>query len=95
MLPKLDKSIQIGELVTNYPEAVEVLFEYGFHCIGCGLSAYETLEQGAAAHGFDEKTVEEMLEKIRKATESSRAKREAALQKGRLAEMEKEKGKKG
>jgi hybrid cluster-associated redox disulfide protein len=66
MPPKINKNILIGELVINYPEAVQVLFDYGFHCIGCGLSAYETLEQGALAHGFDEKTIEQMIKDIKK-----------------------------
>ena len=49
----------------NYPQAVDVLFNHGFHCIGCGLSAYETLEQGALAHGFDESTIEEIIHEIK------------------------------
>ena len=61
----------IGELVMNYPQSVEVLFKYGFHCIGCGLSAYETLEQGCAAHGFDDATVEQVLKEIKEAVKAS------------------------
>lgn len=71
MPPKIDKNIQIGELVMNYPQSVDVLFNHGFHCIGCGLSAYETLEQGALAHGFDEATVEEIIRQIKDAVKKS------------------------
>lgn len=67
MAPKIERSIPIGELVMNYPSSVEVLFKYGFHCIGCGLSAYETLEQGALAHGFDDSVIDEMVVEIREA----------------------------
>ncbi len=67
MPPKIDRNIQIGELVMNYPQSVDVLFSHGFHCIGCGLSAYETLEQGAMAHGFDESTVDEIIKQIKEA----------------------------
>ena len=88
MPPKIDRNIMIGELVMNYPAAVEVLFEYGFHCIGCGLSAYETLGQGCAAHGFDESTVDEVIAKIKKATEAEREKKEEKLKKERLAEIQ-------
>jgi hybrid cluster-associated redox disulfide protein len=77
MPPKIDKNIQIGELVMNYPQSVDVLFNHGFHCIGCGLSAYETLEQGALAHGFDEATVEEIIQQIKDAVKNG----EAALRK--------------
>lgn len=65
MPPKIDRNIPIGELVMNYPQSVEVLFNHGFHCIGCGLSAYETLEQGALAHGFDESTIDEIVQQIK------------------------------
>jgi hybrid cluster-associated redox disulfide protein len=65
MKPRIDRNIQIGELVMNYPQSVEVLFSHGFHCIGCGLSAYETLEQGALAHGYDEATIEQIIQQIK------------------------------
>ena len=57
----ITKDTNIMELVTNHPEAVPVLAEAGFHCIGCALAQYETLEQGCMAHGID---VEELLKKI-------------------------------
>ncbi len=69
MPPKITRDIQIGELVMNYPQAVEVLFNHGFHCIGCGLSAYETLGQGAAAHGFDDAAIDGIIEEIKEAVE--------------------------
>jgi len=61
---KISKDTMIGELVMNYPQAVEVLYMHGFHCIGCGLSAYETLEQGAMAHGYDEETIKQIVKEI-------------------------------
>lgn len=70
--PKIDKNIPIGELVMNYPQSVDVLFSYGFHCIGCGLSAYETLEQGCMAHGFDEATLDQVVLDIKKAVEGEK-----------------------
>lgn len=71
MRPKISKDIMIGELVMNYPEAVEVLYSHGFHCIGCGLSAYETLGQGAAAHGYDEGTVDMIIREIQEAAKNA------------------------
>ena len=71
MPPKITRDIQIGELVMNYPAAVDVLFSHGFHCIGCGLSAYETLEQGAAAHGFDDAAIDAIITEIKEAVEKS------------------------
>lgn len=71
MAPKIDRNVLIGELVMNYPQSVEVLFKHGFHCIGCGLSAYETLEQGCAAHGFDDSIIDQILQEIQEAVKAA------------------------
>jgi hybrid cluster-associated redox disulfide protein len=42
----------ISELVAAFPGAREVLEGFGLHCAGCGVNKYETLEQGANAHGL-------------------------------------------
>ena len=57
----------IGELVMKYPKAAGVLMHYGFHCIGCQMAAYETLGEGAAAHGMDKKKAEKLVKEINKA----------------------------
>ena len=43
----------IGEIVNDYPEAIDVLFAIGMHCIGCPASQGESLEEAAAVHGID------------------------------------------
>ncbi len=42
----------IKELVAKLPIATEVMQAFGLGCSGCGVSTYETIEQGAAAHGL-------------------------------------------
>ena len=42
----------ISELVAQLPVAAEVLTRFGLHCAGCGVNKYETIAQGAAAHGL-------------------------------------------
>jgi hybrid cluster-associated redox disulfide protein len=64
--PKITKDMTLGEAVSRYPQTMEVLFSYGLHCIGCHVSAYETIEQGAMAHGIDEKGVKKMVEEMNK-----------------------------
>ncbi len=49
---KVTKDILIDDLIKKYPQAGEVLVKYGFHCIGCVVSPFETLEAGAATHGI-------------------------------------------
>jgi len=63
----ISRASAIGELVLNHPAAASVLLEHGFHCIGCGLAAYETLEEGAAAHGFDEAAIDALVQEIKDA----------------------------
>lgn len=42
----------ISELVKQLPIAADVLTQFGLGCSGCGVSKYETIEQGAKAHGL-------------------------------------------
>jgi len=42
----------IRQLVAELPIAEDVLSAFGLHCAGCGVNRYETIEQGAAAHGL-------------------------------------------
>ncbi len=42
----------IRELVAALPIAEPVLTQFGLHCAGCGVNKYETIGQGAKAHGL-------------------------------------------
>jgi hybrid cluster-associated redox disulfide protein len=42
----------IKALVAQLPIAADVLRQFGLGCAGCGVSKYETIEQGAKAHGL-------------------------------------------
>jgi len=64
------RATPIGELVLNCPVAASVLLEHGFHCIGCGLAAYETIEEGAAAHGMDDAAIDALVEEIKEAAKN-------------------------
>ena len=43
----------IGEIVTQYPEAIEILLSIGMHCLGCPASQMESLEDACMVHGFE------------------------------------------
>ncbi len=62
----VEKDILIGELLKEHPEVSSLLKRSGFHCVGCGMASMETLEQGCKAHGFSDKMIDELLEKINK-----------------------------
>jgi len=50
---EITKDTRIGEIVRNYPEAVETLMSFGLGCLGCPASQMETLEEAAMVHGID------------------------------------------
>ena len=60
----ITKKTAIAEIIEKKPEAAKIMFEYGLHCIGCRVAAWESLEEGCKVHGLDEKKIDEMLKKI-------------------------------
>jgi|WetSurMetagenome_2_1015567.scaffolds.fasta_scaffold47883_3 hydroxylamine reductase len=60
----ITKDMTFAELFEKKPEAMNVLFEAGLHCIGCHMSAYETIEQGCQTHGMNKKEIDELIKKL-------------------------------
>lgn len=59
---KITKQTNITTIIDKYPKLTNVLInKYNFHCVGCFAAAFETLEQGAKAHGMNKKQIEEMV----------------------------------
>lgn len=58
---KIDKDTLIGELISQKPEAVNVLMKYEMGCLGCPSAQMETIEQASYIHGID---LEELLTKL-------------------------------
>ncbi|MFY9719879.1 MAG: P-loop NTPase [Candidatus Cybelea sp.] len=56
----------IKTLVAELPIAAEVLNAFGLGCSGCGVSKYETIEQGARAHGLHVEPVLAALNEARR-----------------------------
>ena len=42
----------VSEIVSQYPEAAEILASLGMHCLGCPSAAFETLWEACRAHGL-------------------------------------------
>ena len=57
-MAKITKEMGIMDIVTQYPETLEVFSKYGMGCIGCAAARFENLEAGAKVHGID---VDEMV----------------------------------
>ena len=57
----IEKTIQIGDLLEQYPDKADLLLEAGMHCLGCPASQAETLEEACMVHGID---VDELVERL-------------------------------
>jgi len=88
---EITRKTKLGEIIQSHPEVAQLLFEkYHLHCLGCFAAAFETLEDGAKAHGMGEKEIDQMIGELkrvlmRKSTAGRRVipKRELPLAKGR------------
>jgi len=60
----ITKDIKIEEVVTQYPETMMVFMKHGLHCVGCHVSAFESIEDGAIAHGIDVDALVEDLNRV-------------------------------
>ena len=49
----ISKDMTIQQIVGEHPETVRVFFQHGLMCVGCAAARFESLEQGAKAHGID------------------------------------------
>ncbi len=54
----------LGDIISRYPKTAEIMMKRGLHCVGCHVAAFETLEQGAKAHGMSDKDIETMLKEM-------------------------------
>ena len=63
-LIKITKDMNLGEVVFKYPEAAEVLTDYGLHCVGCIANTYDTIEMGAKIHQMSDAEVDEMVARV-------------------------------
>ena len=52
-MAKITKDMGIMDIVTQYPETLEIFARYGMGCIGCAAARFENLEAGAKVHGID------------------------------------------
>jgi hybrid cluster-associated redox disulfide protein len=66
----ITRDMMLGELVQKYPEAAMLMAKRGMHCVGCGMAAWETIEQGCRAHGMSEKDIDSLVEEMNRSAEN-------------------------
>lgn len=65
---KITKDMNIIEVVQKYPDAMMVFMYAGMGCFGCHAAQFETIEEGALAHGID---VDKLVEALNEIADSS------------------------
>ena len=70
---KINKDMTIVQVFQKYPHRVtrlaQIMTSHGLHCVGCHVSAYETIEQGLMGHGMDKEKLDVLLKALNKAIE--------------------------
>lgn len=61
---KITKKMILGEIVSKYPNSIEVFIKHGLHCAGCGMAYSETVEEAAQMHGLK---IDKLLKDLNKA----------------------------
>lgn len=49
----ITENLLIGDVLAEHPETFEVFLSHGLHCVGCGGALFETIAEGAWAHGIN------------------------------------------
>lgn len=64
---KITKKSIIGEVISEYPEVVEIMsVGYGLGCVGCMAAGGETIEEGAGVHGMTSEQIDKMVREMNK-----------------------------
>lgn len=57
----IKKNKSIKEVVAEHPETIPVFEMFGLGCAGCQAALFESIEQGAEAHGVK---IEPLMERL-------------------------------
>lgn len=60
----ISRNMIIKDIVEKYPQTLPVFGQFNMGCLGCSGALFETLEQGAVAHGIDVDAMEKALNDI-------------------------------
>ncbi len=63
-MAKIEKTMTFQELLSQYPQAAQIVASKGLHCLGCHGALFESIEQGSKMHGLSDKEIDEMLAEI-------------------------------
>ncbi len=73
-ITEITKDMIIQDILAEHPNKAmlisEILMDFGIHCVGCGASGFETLEEGVLGHGFSEEELDILVNNLNKAIDS-------------------------
>lgn len=62
---KVNRDIEIEDLVREYPASVSFLSEKGIRCLRCGEPIWGTLEEAAVEKGFSDEKITNIVEELK------------------------------
>ncbi len=71
----ITKDDKIEDVVERYPETMMVFMKHGLHCVGCHVSAFESIEEGAMVHGINVDALVDDLNRVVSSRKSEGAKK--------------------
>jgi len=54
----------IGDILHDYPEAAQIMEDFGLHCTSCSVNAVEPLRAGAMGHGMSDEQADELINQL-------------------------------
>lgn len=61
---KISRTMLMGDIVSRFPETVDIMLAHGLHCIGCDVSYTESLQDGCASHGMSEEDIDALVNEM-------------------------------
>ena len=62
--PTITEDMIIADVIDKHPELIDVLFNHGIHCFGCGASTNEMLGDGYKGHYGPDADVKTFIEEL-------------------------------
>lgn len=61
---KVTKKTKLSKIAQDEKLAKILMGDYGLFCVSCQMAPFETLEEGAQAHGMKDKEIKKMIEEL-------------------------------
>ena len=70
IIPCVNRTMVVMDIMHLCPAAADIMGAYGLHCFSCAVGGTETLEDGCAIHGFDDETIDALVDDLNEAIRS-------------------------